>query len=93
MWAYTAVNHRVVVNMASESIMAEELGKRTKKELKAEARKAGVSDGAIDDAGEGVDEKAVLIELIVAASARPAAAQKRAALAEKSKKELKAEAR
>ena len=79
--------------MASVSIMAEELGERTKKELKAVARNAGVSDDAIDDAGEGEDEKAALIELIVAASARPAAAQKRAALAEKSKKELKAEAR
>ena len=93
MWAYTAVNHRVVVNMASESIMAEELGERTKQELTAEARNAGVYDDAIGDTGEGEDEKAALIELIVAASARPAAAQKRAALAEKSKKELKAEAR
>jgi len=54
----------------SQSIMAEEigeeLGEMTKKELKAEARKAGVSDDAIVDAGEGEDEKAVLIELIVA---------------------------
>ena len=45
-------------------------GVKTKKELKAEARAAGVSVDAIDDAGEGEDERAGLLELIEAAVAR-----------------------
>ena len=42
-----------------------ELAEKTKKDLKGEARRIGVSDDAIDDAGEADDEKAALIDLIV----------------------------
>ena len=69
-----------------------ELAEKTKKDLKGEARRIGVSDEAIDDAGEADDEKAALIDLIVAAGDRSATSQ-RSALAGKTKKELKGEAR
>ena len=45
------------------------LAQKTKKELKVEARKAGVSDGDLDDAGEAENEKQALIDLILAADA------------------------
>eukprot|EP01051_Picozoa_sp_SAG22_P032088 SAG22_NODE_13351_length_409_cov_2.548387_1_plen_66_part_01 len=56
------------------------LAGKTKKELKAAARQAGVPDDAIDDAGE-------------AAAGPGPATRGRTALAGKTKKELKAEAR